>query len=602
MNKKFKRALSSILAFILVVSTLTVMNVSSVFAADTYTFTPSTSLYSTDDDGNNYIASGTTLTFTNGSDYITATTGPKASQVSTDSNYSFTSSPTAVIAFRASGTISSQVTSYADYVNSSVYYTYAVLNPKVTGTLTAEIGINASSSSRTVRLFDNTDVKEVVNWSTGANGKKVYTIGGTASQFDSISNKNDYTLADTSTGTLTLTANHQYILYMTGTAAQLGQMTFTPASTDPDITVDTTSVNIAVGSSSDTITASTANAGDAEISWESANPDVAAVSASTGSSVTITGVAAGETTVTASITVDEKEYTANVAVTVYEVTIDDTTALTATAPTYTGDYTTITTNEDGSVTYSYNFAALAQDAIDADLNPAAYTDDDGNEVKAVNSNFTLSNGVLTGGTYDDLDGDCLYMLSTVENNLQVVGGSDIAEVKFANAATGLTFAIGNNCTASIAITKGTSGGTAVLTNTDSNEVVTSSLTSLDSLESGNYSITRSSSLFITKLEITVSAVEEETTDYFYAYFTADEVSDSNNLSFSLYDSEGNLVTGTDGKSEFDTVYTGVDTDGDNTADVLPMEGYDYIVAFVVSGANGATDIQDHFTYDFNTAE
>ncbi|MCD7777554.1 MAG: hypothetical protein LUH47_03525 [Clostridiales bacterium] len=67
MNKKFKRALSSILAFVMVVSTLTIMNVSSVLADDSWVLKDDSTFTGYTYDSNNKTVTSGDLSFTGGS-------------------------------------------------------------------------------------------------------------------------------------------------------------------------------------------------------------------------------------------------------------------------------------------------------------------------------------------------------------------------------------------------------------------------------------------------------------------------------------------------------------------------------------------------------
>ncbi|MCD7905352.1 MAG: hypothetical protein LUG24_07255 [Clostridiales bacterium] len=159
-------------------------------------------------------------------------------------------------------------------------------------------------------------------------------------------------------------------------------------------------------------------------------------------------------------------------------------------------------------------------------------------------------------------------------------------MKFADAITGLTFAVGNNCTASVSITTGTSGGAATVTNTDSNVTVTD----LTALETGNYSITRNGRLYIATLEITVTAVESDTV---YVYFGVSDEKAKAYDSYTIVDANGDAVTDTNGNAVTgDTVYEGVEINGvEHSVSELAGQlqgtgGSDYVIAFIVNGATG----------------
>ena len=83
----------------------------------------------------------------------------------------------------------------------------------------------------------------------------------------------------------------------------------TPTPTTPSVTLDKSTASIAV-EGTETLTATTVP-DDAEVTWSSSDELVATVEDGV-----VTGVAAGDATITASITVDEQDYTATCAVTV----------------------------------------------------------------------------------------------------------------------------------------------------------------------------------------------------------------------------------------------------------------------------------------------
>lgn len=94
----------------------------------------------------------------------------------------------------------------------------------------------------------------------------------------------------------------------------------------PNVTLSKSEGSIAVGGTL-ALTATTIPA-DAEVTWTSSDATVATVS-----NGTVTGVAAGSATITASITVDEVDYTDTCAVTVTAADNPDATTDTTDAPT-----------------------------------------------------------------------------------------------------------------------------------------------------------------------------------------------------------------------------------------------------------------------------
>ena len=94
----------------------------------------------------------------------------------------------------------------------------------------------------------------------------------------------------------------------------------------PDVTLSKSEGSIAVGETL-ALTATTIPE-DAEVTWTSSDATVATVS-----NGTVTGVATGSATITASITVDEVDYTDTCAVTVTAADNPDATTDTTDAPT-----------------------------------------------------------------------------------------------------------------------------------------------------------------------------------------------------------------------------------------------------------------------------
>ncbi|MCC8015697.1 MAG: Ig-like domain-containing protein [Eubacterium sp.] len=317
--KSFKRFLSTILTLTLLCSCIAVMNVTA-FAADTsYTYTAT------------YIAEAeipakTSLTFTDtdsnkGDDYITAQTGPAVSSVpSIQSAYGFSG----IIPLRANSTFSdgTKVTDFTSNAYSD--YTYIILNPLATGTFSASIGMDAKSSTKSIYLFDNTDAKNVVTLKAESAGKIAYSFGGTPITNVTYSG----TAVDTTTGEITLSEGHQYILYTSGTGAQLGSMTFTPTATSTDPTISALSSNeteIDIDAET-TVTATLKNMDNVtsySIAWSIDNDSIATVTGSGNNTATATvkGVAEGTATITATLTADDVTYNSkDIEIEVYDST------------------------------------------------------------------------------------------------------------------------------------------------------------------------------------------------------------------------------------------------------------------------------------------
>ncbi len=224
MNRTFKRAISSILAFVMVMSCMMVMNVGTVLAAaTTYTFTPDAATFNT---AKQKVPAGTTLTFVGGQDSITAQTGCEYMGAAYNSGYGSTYS--ASVAMRSQSELK-KGTKVSDYTENKPVDkdgkatdagTCIVLNVKKDGYFTAWVA--ASPNPRQFRIFDNTDNVTSQHWTQTINPESSTTI---------------YKL-----DTVFLQGDHEYIFYNTGFTGNLFKMEFTPVqsiATTVNVTSDT---------------------------------------------------------------------------------------------------------------------------------------------------------------------------------------------------------------------------------------------------------------------------------------------------------------------------------------------------------------------------
>ncbi|MCC8015008.1 MAG: hypothetical protein LIO87_07415 [Eubacterium sp.] len=644
MNNKFKRVISSILAFTMVISVLTVMNVTTAFAeVDTesiyssvtavYDFIgvttssgtikssigTSTATYAGAGAGavvsNNYESSNTGLKITanTGASYkamkINAKTDFSANHLEIPASdgdtiyvYGFNNSgsdKSNTLLFSTSTTVPEDTSDCTMQITNSrgtiaeFYYTvpsgftgdtiyiistdnnFDVAAVAVVGSSATSLKVDQSSASLKVgetltvnATANNAGENPSITWSSDDTEESIVSLSGTTGS--------SVTITAIGEGYATITASISY-----GGQEYTAEVSVNVYIPEISLTVDPTSAKLQAGETVE-VTATPVNteeSKDYSISWSSSNTAVATVSPATGNTVTITAVGVGEedAIITATMTYEEKEYTAEVSVNVYEVTVDDSAALTATAPsTYDNNYTTITTNEDGSVTYSYDFGSFGNYVYNQGLNPGE-----------TNYNFRLSNGVIKGVSDTTLDGnEYFYRLSSDGGNIQVYKNSE--NVKFASDDVALMFSIGTYCEASVTITSSTSTS-ATVKNTDSGETVSD----LSALEPGNYSIYRAGSdFYITKLEITVTSTadvgeingntitaggttylianldgcstEEDLSNYDYVY---------------LADANGDAIDSANEGSG--TVYTGVKIEG-VTYDASQFDtGYKYIYCFAI---------------------
>lgn len=267
MNRTFKRAISSILAFVMVMSCMMTMNVGSVYAEDTIEFVNTSNMGSDNSAGNHEIYTSDSITFKTGP----ASTAPTLQSAyytygkSGDPYYkSFTSNPKDhPIAFR-SGSSSASQQADNDFTNwnSNSGSTCIVINPKKDGYFGAYVGVDAGSSKRTLYLYNNTSGVSVAQMVISAHvGKRVYKFGGdydegkvadltwsekvtenstevttehTESNVEYVKTSDASKGAESvvkENGKIFLTAGNTYVFYTSGTSAQILGLEYQPIPT-----------------------------------------------------------------------------------------------------------------------------------------------------------------------------------------------------------------------------------------------------------------------------------------------------------------------------------------------------------------------------------
>lgn len=610
MSNKFKGALSSILAFVMVVSTLTVMNVSSVFA--------------------------NTITATLGEGYDTSATSP------------------ALVSYTAiASTVANNKTAYDTWW---VYDADAELDSNSYLTAT---GYNSSLSGATATLkfggdWTKKETKRYIGLTYGSDSS-MYQYSGTF--YDS-------------TGILTLTttnANQTILIdwYSDGSSKTI-------KATDSDSTSATTSSSANKNSYQTTITV--ADAGEYTLTFSDAtNMYIGAIAVydtpvaeTYAAAITITNAETGNAISDASIS----NVTATYSEGVYSATLTDGTTYTVSAdgyesktfkadssvtalsialnPQYTLDVTgpngcevyildstgANKVDDDGlnaTLTYGTTYRAAADGYVAYDFTVSS-ADGDSKELAMTameESSFTDDFSITFSTAYasNDKIADGVYILDdvTLTTDANQHAASDSTQTSYITNSTGspryntnkvpvagvvLKFVAGANGTLTVdylinsgkslyITTVSTDGNTVTTVVGDKTTAKGSDLATI-TVASGNtyYVYADGSKLGFYKATFT-------TTDYYYALIDAEKVGDSEIPSFSIYkteDSEQTALADEDGTTEFGTVYESVDIDGDGVADYTPEDGK-YVVAFIVSTTGvAADDIQSYFGVKYNTTE
>jgi pectin methylesterase-like acyl-CoA thioesterase len=185
---KNKKWLSLLTAAAMSASCLAGLSIS--VSAETYTYMP---------DAEGEVTAGTKLL--DNSDIVVYTTNTVTAAANTDSNFD-TATYSYNLPFRGNGTVSKHLDDMTG--NNKDAYTNIVAEPVNDGVFTAYIGVNAD---KTLRIWDNTDNKELTNVKT--NAKAVTPISAT------------------------LTATHQYLIYTSGTSGCLEKVSYEVADPTP---------------------------------------------------------------------------------------------------------------------------------------------------------------------------------------------------------------------------------------------------------------------------------------------------------------------------------------------------------------------------------
>ncbi|MCD7778429.1 MAG: hypothetical protein LUH47_08000 [Clostridiales bacterium] len=277
MNKKFKRALSSILAFVMVISVLTVMNVSNVFAAS-YTYKPS-SASSYDKDATIYTVTDV-LT-------ITAAGDLKGECIDADNDE--------YVLYTTNSGTNEGYTEGTDSNGKSLRVALA-MTPEEDGELTVQCKVGSTGSSKTVDIctYDSENtVYKVVNTHT-AEGDDYYDL------------------------TVDAAAGTTYYFEGSGTNSYIYSVSFTSATTSISLDVDD-SIELAPGATQDVNATikydDTGLLSADDIVWTSNNTNVT-VSPAAGASTTITVSSEATDGEEATITATLDELEASITVTV----------------------------------------------------------------------------------------------------------------------------------------------------------------------------------------------------------------------------------------------------------------------------------------------
>lgn len=279
MNKKFKRALSSILAFILVVSTLTVMNVSSVFAADT-------DVYNISDTTASSFSKDKDLTFGN-------TTNDRNIKCTAGGSTAITTSTDAITA----GDFPDGITSWSKYTfpgggNRNISIDLSA--GETVDFYVSATDVSHNTQSVTFTLTDSSD-------STSTQTSSTYSTDGYSAK------KVSFTVEDD--GTYLLTTSGSRLVTFCIVVNKVESVAIT------DLTVSPSTATINVLGTTQLTAAATPTGASNSVTWTSSDESVATVS-STG---LVTSVAAGTATITATST-EDLTITATAAITVSAIT------------------------------------------------------------------------------------------------------------------------------------------------------------------------------------------------------------------------------------------------------------------------------------------
>lgn len=289
MNNRFKRALSSILAFVMVISVLTVMNVTTALAAintdsvdsnitTVYNFLGGTATELTEVSAT--VGSGTAKYLSAGAGYQVST-----EYTSQNTGLKLTADSTKAPKFNNVSSIEGSNHLEIPATAGDTIYVYGYRN-------------NSSFGDSTLLFCTST------TYSTTEGSVDVTSVRGTVQEVE-------YNVPSTFTGSTIyiVAASSGNNFDVAAVAVVSGSAT--------SLSLDNASVSLEPGGTA-TVTATAKNAGTPTISWSSTDTEesVIKLSATTGSSVTITAVADGTATVTASFTYNKVTYSKSVTVTV----------------------------------------------------------------------------------------------------------------------------------------------------------------------------------------------------------------------------------------------------------------------------------------------
>ncbi|MCC8097307.1 MAG: Ig-like domain-containing protein [Eubacterium sp.] len=479
MRKSAKRFLSMILALTMFCSCMVVTNISTVFAADTVTYT---------------------WDFTD-SEYYSATINANTSVISDQKE------TTAI--FTAIGKLS-----YQDSVISGTQVAKTELSA------TSNNSYSSSSDYNAVSIAVPSGSSAVLNiqLASGSAGKTFYINDGSGNTVKTVTCSTRNIIYDS--GNISLSCGTTYYLNTSEYKAYIGKVTLAvTSSTDPSVSISAADTTIAPAGTT-TVTATTQNAGSATVSYTSSDTSIATVDAEG----TVTGIAKGIATITATITVSDKDYTDSVDI---EVKNDG----------------------EASIVTSTGTISLLDSALNITTDKTAVTAD-----TVISDYFTVVGDGVVGRVNSNSVFYALELLQNAANSIQFTT-SKAFDVTVSCASTG-------SSNASLINIKDSNGPVTIMqaaltSGNTTNFTVTLPAGTYDIYNPGSSRTTRVSSVtFAEASEVTTADTVVETIgDSTYVFFAVPE-SALANASFDV-NVNGTLVTGSTG----DTVYTGVTISG-----------------------------------------
>lgn len=579
MNNRFKRALSSILAFVMVISCMVVMNVTNVFADDEYDYT-----FSMNNSGS-YSANTTLVS----NDYLTMTSLSEGSIGSSSISLSSPGNSTIYLyELDDDGTNSSTAT------KTTGCREFIQIVPKVNGTI--YFTISSLNSGKYLKI-----IQEVEN-SEDTDNRYATVLASTAG---TSSNTTAYIQADLTKGTT-------YEFISTGTTPTISAITFNSTEAVASLKVSPTSLTLAPGEEA-TITATLSNSTDS-ITWDTSDSSIATVTADSDdaatATVTISDSASHNDTV--DITATAGSLSAKTAVTV-EITntVSVTPTVSGTLSTYSfvkdttdGNYVLSSDTSDSSAAYAgiNGTAETSECYVSLSESGATLVDNSSGGAPTLNIPFAKAGKFEVSGTVTPTNAIGGNWALVNFGGIIYLGANANSTTKYLELATALTDTDADpsglgavtanqtisydlvfdfiNCVVTGSVTNGDTTVDDLEVSWDSTSTSNGKITFVTN-NSGTGSTART--LVIPSVTIT------DLTTYVYFGVSADEV--DANSSYTVVDANGEAVTDANGADVTgNTVYAGVNYGNGRTATASELTDTDYVVAYIVSSSTDGLEL------------